>query len=191
MGYSFLYSFNMDRTVQLYQMIPDLVIAILVEGPEITACWDDEDNCLLSEQNPYGIPAWKLFAFHFWTGPDTPLGRNWTLSPEPVSPRPRSQSYPLLYHPYSIFSKATPRTSISGTASNPRACPSPSFHTTTETTKCTLCPNVSHFSRRVPGEPGRPISTKPRQTPPASISSWAQLAMWATLRCPLHCITMG
>ena len=75
----------MDHTLQLYQMFPDLVLAIIAEGDEIETCWHDEDDCLLSERNPYGLPAWKLFAFHFWTSAAHPLGHNWTLSPEPVS----------------------------------------------------------------------------------------------------------
>ncbi|KAF7973736.1 hypothetical protein HWV62_14308 [Athelia sp. TMB] len=61
----------------------DLVIAIIAEGDEIETCWHDENNCLLSERNPYGLPAWKLFTFHFWTYAAHPLGHNWTLSPEP------------------------------------------------------------------------------------------------------------
>ncbi|KZP33614.1 glycosyltransferase family 18 protein [Athelia psychrophila] len=83
LGYTFLYSKSIDQTVQLYQMFPDLVKAIFSEGDDIYKCWEDEENCLLSESNPYGLPAWKLFAFHFWVTPASPLGRNWTLSPEP------------------------------------------------------------------------------------------------------------
>jgi hypothetical protein len=75
----------MERIIQLYHMIPDLVMAIIVESHETFTCFEDEENCILSSGNPHGIPAWKLFSFHFWPGSDNPLGRNWTLSPEDVN----------------------------------------------------------------------------------------------------------
>ena len=85
MGYTFLYTLNIERTVQLYHMMPELIKAIIMEGSDAHACFEDEQNCVLSGRNPDGIPAWKIFSFHFWTGSDNPLGRNWTLSPEDVS----------------------------------------------------------------------------------------------------------
>lgn len=82
MGYTFLYANSNDRIVQLYHMIGDMVKAILVEGPESRSCFEDDEHCRLSWKNPEGIPAWKIFSFSFWTHPDNPLGRKWTLSPE-------------------------------------------------------------------------------------------------------------
>lgn len=85
MGYTFLYTLNIERTVQLYHMMPELIKAVIVESSDARACFEDEQNCVLSGRNPDGIPAWKIFSFHFWAGSDNPLGRNWTLSPEDVS----------------------------------------------------------------------------------------------------------
>jgi hypothetical protein len=85
MGYTFLYSVNMQRTLQLYQLMPDLVKMVIVEVPDSFDCFQNEEDCILSSQNPDGIPAWKIFTFYFWTGQNNPLGRNWTLSPEEVS----------------------------------------------------------------------------------------------------------
>lgn len=82
MGYTFLYANNMDRVIQLYHMMPSLVKSILTDGDDASKCFEDEENCILSAQNPDGIPAWKIFSFYFWIDPDNPLGRNWTLSPE-------------------------------------------------------------------------------------------------------------
>lgn len=66
-------------------MFPHLVVAIIAEAASIFNCWEDESDCLLSENNAYGLPVWKLLAFHFWDDASHPLGSNWTLSPEPVS----------------------------------------------------------------------------------------------------------
>ena len=85
MGYTFLYAYNMERIVQIHHLIPDLIKAIIVESYDSFACFKDEENCILSGENPDGIPAWKLFSMHFWTGANNPLGANWTLSPEDVS----------------------------------------------------------------------------------------------------------
>ena len=74
----------MERAVQIYYMIPDLVKIIITQSEDAYACFANK-NCILSDQNPDGIPAWKIFSFNFWTGPDSPLGRQWTLSPEDVS----------------------------------------------------------------------------------------------------------
>lgn len=72
----------MERAIQLYHMMPDMVKAILVEPPDSHLCFEDDENCILSHRNPDGIPVWKIFSFSFWTHPDHPLGRKWTLSPE-------------------------------------------------------------------------------------------------------------
>jgi hypothetical protein len=85
MGYTFIFAFNIERIVQLYHMMPDMVKVIIVEGYDSYACFRDEANCILSDRNPHGIPAWKIFTLHFWTDSNNPLGRNWTLSPEEVS----------------------------------------------------------------------------------------------------------
>lgn len=61
MHYTVLYALNLDRAVQLYQMFPQLVKAVLVEGSEIWDCHKDTENCVESESNPQGIPIWKMF----------------------------------------------------------------------------------------------------------------------------------
>lgn len=66
-------------------MMPDLVKAVIVEASDSHVCFADEEYCIMSSLNPEGIPAWKIFSFHFWGFPDNPLGGNWTLSPENVS----------------------------------------------------------------------------------------------------------
>ncbi|KAF7343153.1 hypothetical protein MVEN_01746000 [Mycena venus] len=89
LGYSFLYSSNRERMSQLYYMFGPLVSAILVDVPDANACFHDQD-CVLMEHHPHGIPAWKIFSFHFWSGPDNPLGAKWTLSPERYRPSGRN-----------------------------------------------------------------------------------------------------
>ncbi|KAF7367922.1 hypothetical protein MSAN_00857100 [Mycena sanguinolenta] len=84
LGYSFLYSSSRERTSHLYSMFRNLVIAIFADVPDVKACFHDHD-CVRVERNLRGIPAWKLFSFHFWSSADNPLGRKWTLSPELVS----------------------------------------------------------------------------------------------------------
>jgi hypothetical protein len=74
----------MDRVIQLYHMMPNLVKSILTDGDDASKCFEDEENCILSAQNPDGIPAWKIFSFSFWRYSANPLGGNWTLSPEAV-----------------------------------------------------------------------------------------------------------
>ncbi|KAJ6561709.1 hypothetical protein B0H19DRAFT_1142381 [Mycena capillaripes] len=81
LGYSFLYSSSKERTSQLYFMFGPLVSAILVDVSDANACFHDQD-CVLMEHQPHGIPAWKIFSFHFWGSPENPLGEKWTLSPE-------------------------------------------------------------------------------------------------------------
>ncbi|KAJ7203018.1 hypothetical protein GGX14DRAFT_461959 [Mycena pura] len=83
LGYSVLYSTgSKERMSQLYSMFRHLVVAVLADTSDIKDCFHDRD-CVLMENNLHGIPAWKLFSFHFWGSADNPLGRKWTLSPEP------------------------------------------------------------------------------------------------------------
>ncbi|KAF8187038.1 hypothetical protein K438DRAFT_1765184 [Mycena galopus ATCC 62051] len=57
LGYTYLHTPNNERTLQLY-------------------------HCILSSSNPSGIPVWKMFNCHWWTGSVGPLRNNWTLNPE-------------------------------------------------------------------------------------------------------------
>ncbi|KAJ7714165.1 hypothetical protein B0H14DRAFT_3523082 [Mycena olivaceomarginata] len=65
LGYSFLYASSRDHMSQLYYMFRRLVSAIFEDVPDVMACFHDQD-CVLREHRPHGIPAWKLFSFHFW-----------------------------------------------------------------------------------------------------------------------------
>jgi DNA mismatch repair protein MSH3 len=91
------------ETLQIYQQIPDLIPIIIFEGSELEKCvarndetedetdddsspglWQRPDRigCIKREGFEEGIPIWKSFAFHFWQHPASPIGSNWTLSPE-------------------------------------------------------------------------------------------------------------
>lgn len=64
--YSVLYSTgSKERISQLYSMFHHLVVAVLADTSDIKDCFHDRD-CVLMENNLRGIPAWKLFSFHFW-----------------------------------------------------------------------------------------------------------------------------
>lgn len=66
LGYSVLYSTgSKERMSQLYSMFRHLVVAVLADTSDIKDCFRDRD-CVLMENNLRGIPAWKLFSFHFW-----------------------------------------------------------------------------------------------------------------------------
>jgi len=82
MGYTYLFTRNADHTILLYQMLPDLVKIIFANPEESFRCFEDTYNCRVSEQNPTGIPAWKMFSFYFWANSNHPLGDKWTVAPE-------------------------------------------------------------------------------------------------------------
>jgi hypothetical protein len=63
-------------------MFPHLVKAIMVEDTETYECFKNTEDCLLSELNPDGIPAWKIFSFYFWPQANHPLGGQWVMNPE-------------------------------------------------------------------------------------------------------------
>jgi hypothetical protein len=80
-------------------MFRELVTLIILDASDTHSCFQDQE-CILMGHKPYGIPAWKIFSFHFWDSvrfelarftflpvlqPDNPLGPKWTLSPEEVS----------------------------------------------------------------------------------------------------------
>lgn len=63
-------------------MFPTLVKIVIMQDDEGVVCIKDTEDCLLSDRNPYGIPIYKIFFFHFWPWSPHPLGPAWTLSPE-------------------------------------------------------------------------------------------------------------
>ncbi|KAJ7682269.1 hypothetical protein DFH06DRAFT_1264957 [Mycena polygramma] len=81
MGYSYLYATTKRSFGELYRMFPQLVKIVIVDEDVSRDCFVDE-QCIMSEENPYGVPAWKIFSFVFWLQPGNPLGHSWTLNPE-------------------------------------------------------------------------------------------------------------
>jgi hypothetical protein len=63
-------------------MFPNNIVAIFMDPSMSASCFADTSNCVLSESNPGGIPAWKIFTFHWWTNPANGLGSQWTFSPD-------------------------------------------------------------------------------------------------------------
>nr|GAT46478.1 predicted protein [Mycena chlorophos] len=109
MGYTYIFSphwdgtehpANVHVTMEFYHMFPDLVKVIIAEAEEIEQCWYDR-RCILSPENPYGIPAWKMFSWGFWAGPANPLGAKWSLNPEDFH-RDHSWIPPNTYLGYSV-----------------------------------------------------------------------------------------
>lgn len=103
LNYTLLYAYSAMEVLQIYQQIPDLVPIIIMEGAELTKCaqrnatneydtgddsvpglWQSPDRigCIKRKGFEEGIPIWKIFALHFWQGTASPIGQNWTLSPE-------------------------------------------------------------------------------------------------------------
>ncbi|KAJ7633212.1 hypothetical protein FB45DRAFT_832693 [Roridomyces roridus] len=101
MGYTYLYSDTEGRTLQLYQMFPDLVKAILMEDSEAFQCFKDGECVQGSWYNTAGLPIWKIFSFAFWVPASHPLGHDWTLSPEPYNEE-HSWYTPNTYLGYSV-----------------------------------------------------------------------------------------
>nr|GAT45307.1 predicted protein [Mycena chlorophos] len=84
-SYTVIHVETLAQLVEKYQLFPQLVkIAILGDG-EVFDCWKDTKNCLQSDENPNGIPGYKLISFCFWTWPRHPLGPRWVISPEPYN----------------------------------------------------------------------------------------------------------
>ncbi|KAJ8502525.1 hypothetical protein ONZ45_g11674 [Pleurotus djamor] len=86
MGYTTIYAPHNYELARTYRQYPHLVKAIILAGSDAHKCFADS-KCIKTPSHPLGIPVWKMFSFHYWTGGDHPLGSPWTLSPE---------NYPLL-----------------------------------------------------------------------------------------------
>ncbi|TFK55828.1 hypothetical protein OE88DRAFT_1731469 [Heliocybe sulcata] len=100
MNYTFIYSKNSVELAAQYRQFPDLVKAVIIECVAAQKCFHNAE-CIKSEHNPLGIPVWKLFSFHFWTGECHPLGGAWTLSPENF-PETTTNSLDNFYLGYSV-----------------------------------------------------------------------------------------
>ncbi|KAJ8690374.1 hypothetical protein PTI98_011802 [Pleurotus ostreatus] len=86
MGYTTIYAPKNDELARTYRRFPDLVKAVILEGADSKRCFDDP-KCIKTPGHPLGVPVWKMFSFHFWTGADRSTWKSWTLSPE---------NYPIL-----------------------------------------------------------------------------------------------
>lgn len=103
LNYSTIITLGHMNTLLVYQHLPEMIPAIIIEGATLQVCIErNETNyaaletkenrpgiwqtgkkaCVQRPDFPEGIPLWKMFAFHFWGGTMTPLGHRWTLSPE-------------------------------------------------------------------------------------------------------------
>ncbi|KAF7321218.1 hypothetical protein HMN09_00210800 [Mycena chlorophos] len=99
LGYSYLYTSTLAQAIALYQIFAALVPVLIVDGADSKHCFTDEDGhggrleCVQKRDRPHGVPIWKMLSFHFWDGPEHPLGRKWTLNPEPYRPAPDNNTY--------------------------------------------------------------------------------------------------
>jgi len=99
LNYTLLYAYGTMDALTMYQAIPDLIPVVILESATLKNCidrntttadetddgegaWQTDVGCIKRKGFEEGIPIWKTFPFHFWAGPATPMGRNWTLSPE-------------------------------------------------------------------------------------------------------------
>ncbi|KAJ6516354.1 hypothetical protein C8R45DRAFT_811595 [Mycena sanguinolenta] len=92
LGYTVLYVESLREAVQVYRLLPELVKIVIVDDWKSFTCWKDKEECLRNEQNPTGIPGYKLLSFYFWPFPRHPLGPRWILSPEPYRLQTTSES---------------------------------------------------------------------------------------------------
>ncbi|KAF9446580.1 hypothetical protein P691DRAFT_732966 [Macrolepiota fuliginosa MF-IS2] len=103
LGYTTLFSGNLEETLFQYRMMPDLVKVIIRN--EAGQCHNDKD-CVKGPDNPYGIPAWKLFEMSYWpdyrlNDKNHPMKGKWLLSAGPDYDFPDFDSSPIQYIGYS------------------------------------------------------------------------------------------
>ena len=81
MGYTLLFTTSSGHLAQTYRQFPDLVKIVILDEASARKCFEDP-RCVKSPGHLVGVPSWKIVTFHFWAGPDHPLGSKWTLAPE-------------------------------------------------------------------------------------------------------------
>ncbi|KAJ7437075.1 hypothetical protein B0H11DRAFT_2108369 [Mycena galericulata] len=118
MGYSVLFAPNLERAVQLYHIFDNLVKMVIMDAGQTDDCWFSHGSCRRTDENPTGIPVWKIFTFHFWIDARNPLGEKWTLSPEPYQPFGRA---PNTFLGYSIEAQCRMHRFIPHSERNPQA----------------------------------------------------------------------
>ncbi|KAJ7936163.1 hypothetical protein B0H13DRAFT_2303882 [Mycena leptocephala] len=123
LGYTYLYTDGgFAAMVRLYHVFAPLVRAVLVDAPDAHACFRDP-YCALRRDWAWGIPIWKILAFHYWAYVDHPLGRKWTLSPEPylLYPPPAAAPDNNTYLGYSVQPSCTQQPFIPHAQRSPTA----------------------------------------------------------------------
>ncbi|KAJ7333304.1 hypothetical protein DFH08DRAFT_1083764 [Mycena albidolilacea] len=99
--------------------------AVVVDAPDAYACFRDP-YCALRREWAWGIPIWKILSFHYWDDTDHPLGRKWTLSPEPYLPCAPPQPPPATAPTWATAcSPSAPSSPSSRTPSAPPPSPPP------------------------------------------------------------------
>ncbi|KAJ7763603.1 hypothetical protein DFH07DRAFT_1018342 [Mycena maculata] len=88
LGYTVLYAESLGGLVDLYRIVPDLVKIVIIDDCAVFRCHKDAENCVQSDENPTGIPIYKILSFFFWSFPRHPLGQRWVLAPEPFALAP-------------------------------------------------------------------------------------------------------
>lgn len=102
LGYTYIYTETTEQLARTYRMFPDLVKVVMMQASDAHACFKDS-KCTKSAKNPLGVPVWKTLSFHFWRGPEHPLGAPWTLSPEDWGRMyPNDKTEANLYLGYSV-----------------------------------------------------------------------------------------
>ena len=86
LGYTTLFANSFDEALTLYRRFPSLVSVVI---RNMAGECHTNPQCVKSEQNPTGIPAWKIFDFEYFPSPDAGhwhagllLGK-WILSANP------------------------------------------------------------------------------------------------------------
>ncbi|KAJ7477175.1 hypothetical protein B0H11DRAFT_1864853 [Mycena galericulata] len=92
LGYTVLQVESLREAAEVYRIMPERVNIVLVDDWQSFLCWKDKKGCLRAEQNPDGIPGFKLLSFYFWPFPRHPLGSRWILSPEPYALQTASET---------------------------------------------------------------------------------------------------
>ncbi|KAL7413572.1 hypothetical protein BDY24DRAFT_388955 [Mrakia frigida] len=87
LGYTTIVSANLNQTIAYHHLFAPWVKVIVVKSENAFNCFRSPACIKQSSDDALGIPLWKVFSFHFWAGPNHPLGSRWTLSPEPPPDR--------------------------------------------------------------------------------------------------------
>ncbi|KAL7416443.1 hypothetical protein BDY24DRAFT_412626 [Mrakia frigida] len=89
-GYTVLIAPYLPDAIKFYAIFPTLikVLFVKIDGGinYIDDCRNDPNCAYHDEENPYGIPTWKMVGFsYFGVGEERhPLGRAWVVTPIPV-----------------------------------------------------------------------------------------------------------